>query len=118
MSDPQKQNDSKSLTDNSAKDANLHDRLDDLDAKLRDVAKEDETASSSPQGAAMGLAMRMGIEFVVAVLIGSAIGWQLDQWFGTTPFLLFIFLVFGFAAGTLNIIRSGRRIEELKRNKE
>lgn len=96
-----------------AQQGEIQTRLDELGRKL-DIIKgaEKKHQPSSSRGNALGIAMRMGSEFVVAVLIGGAMGWYLDQWLGTTPFLLFLFLMFGFAAGTRNIIRLARQMEE------
>lgn len=90
-------------------------RLNELGEKLDEARRpdpQDQAAQSS--GSGFGIAMRMGSEFVVAVLIGGAIGWYLDAWMGSTPFMLFIFILFGFAAGTLNIIRAGKRLNMAK----
>ncbi len=88
-------------------------RLDHLGKKLdrvRTVDKNDQ--HSDARGKGLAIAVRMGSEFVVAVLIGGAIGWFLDKNMGTTPFMLFVFLMLGFAAGTKNIIRAGKRLEK------
>lgn len=89
-------------------------RLHDLGAKLDQTQKADQQSASDEgsRGRGLAMAMRMGSEFVVAVLIGGAIGWYLDKWMGTTPLMLFLFVMFGFAAGTRNIIRAGRELEE------
>ena len=90
-------------------------RLNELGEKLDEARRpdpQDQAAQSS--GSGFGIAMRMGSEFVVAVLIGGAIGWYLEAWMGSTPFMLFIYILFGFAAGTLNIIRAGKRLNMAK----
>jgi len=51
----------------------------------------------------LGMVSSMGISVVVAIVIGIFIGMQLDKWFGTDPWLFFIFLFFGIAAGFRNI---------------
>ena len=56
-------------------------------------------------GQAMSLGFRVLAEFVAATVVGALIGWQLDEWFGTSPFLLILFLGFGVAAGFWNIYR-------------
>ena len=48
----------------------------------------------------------IGIEMGVALAIGMAIGWWLDRTFGTRPWLLVIFTVFGIVAGFRNAIRA------------
>lgn len=114
MSDTSSQENNEPESQSNDGEAHLQKRLDKLDEKLRDAKPDKGAEQEGPRGAGLAIAMRMGIEFVVAVLIGGAIGWQLDEWMGTTPFLLFIFISFGFAAGTLNIIRSGKRLEEMR----
>ena len=53
----------------------------------------------------LGVAMRIGIELVVAVFVGTGIGWLLDQWLGTKPWLMVVFFLLGAAAGFFNVIR-------------
>jgi len=57
----------------------------------------------------------IGIEMGVALAIGMGIGWWLDRTFGTRPWLLVIFTVFGIVAGFRNAIRAAnkemRRVE-------
>jgi ATP synthase protein I len=56
-------------------------------------------------GQAMSLGFRVLSEFVAAIVVGSLIGWQGDQWFGTSPVLLILFLGLGVSAGFWNIYR-------------
>jgi len=56
-------------------------------------------------GPAMSLGFRVLSEFVAAIVVGAAIGWQLDTWLGTSPFLLILFLGLGVAAGFWNVYR-------------
>ncbi len=62
--------------------------------------------SQAPQmtGAA-GIGLRVGIELVSALVVGVAIGFGLDRWLGTTPWLLILFIVLGGAAGVANVWR-------------
>ena len=53
----------------------------------------------------MGIALRVGIEMVSALLVAVAIGWALDRWLGTRPILLGVFVLLGGAAGVLNVWR-------------
>jgi len=36
---------------------------------------------------------------------GAVIGWLLDRWLGTKPWLILVFFILGFAAGLLNVYR-------------
>jgi ATP synthase protein I len=58
-----------------------------------------------PPGNALGLAFRIGVELISAIAIGMAIGWLLDHWLGTRPWLMIVFLFLGGAAGILNVYR-------------
>lgn len=50
--------------------------------------------------------MRLGTEFVAAILVGAGIGYLLDLWLKTGPWLMLVMLLVGFAAGVLNVVRS------------
>ncbi|MFH2012626.1 MAG: AtpZ/AtpI family protein [Pseudomonadota bacterium] len=41
----------------------------------------------------------IGLEMVISVVIGILIGWWLDRFFDTKPWLTVIFMLFGIAAG-------------------
>jgi len=53
----------------------------------------------------MGIALRVGVEMVSALVVAVAIGWALDRWLGTRPILLAVFVLLGGAAGILNVWR-------------
>lgn len=57
-------------------------------------------------GAAMALAMRAGGEFVAGIIVGGFIGWLLDAWLGTKPWLMIAFFFLGVTAGIVNVIRA------------
>ena len=59
----------------------------------------------------MGQAMKIAIELVVGVAVGGFIGWFLDKQLGTKPWLLVVFIVLGFCAGMLNVIRTAQRMQ-------
>ncbi|MFM1813828.1 MAG: hypothetical protein RLZ98_523 [Pseudomonadota bacterium] len=63
------------------------------------------------RGQAMGQAMKIAIELVVGVAVGGFIGWFLDKQLGTRPWLLMLFIVLGFCAGMLNVIRTAQRLQ-------
>ncbi|MSP89726.1 MAG: AtpZ/AtpI family protein [Alphaproteobacteria bacterium] len=88
--------------------------LDDLDARLRaarlasgveDKAVGDGTAGAGGERGALGLAVRVGVELVSALIVGSALGYGLDLWLGTKPWLMVVFFFLGAAAGISNVWR-------------
>ena len=54
----------------------------------------------------MALAGRVTTELVAGVVVGSFIGWALDNWLGTTPTLMVVFFFLGSAAGMMNVWRA------------
>ena len=68
-------------------------------AERRPDAKEPEPSS-------LGIAMRIGLELVVGVVVGAGLGLFLDRWLGTAPWLMILFFFFGTAAGFMNVIRN------------
>ncbi|MEQ1719050.1 MAG: AtpZ/AtpI family protein [Hyphomicrobium sp.] len=81
-----------------------------LDA-VKSRAKPVEDEASRRRGAAFGQAFRYAADLVVGVGVGGLIGWLLDQQFGTRPLLLILFVVLGFAAGLLNLIRAAQKAQ-------
>ena len=68
-----------------------------------------DTPASSVGGAGtsspMGIGVRVGVELVSALAVSVAIGWGLDWWLGTKPWLLGLFVLLGGAAGIANVWR-------------
>ncbi|MDQ3366930.1 MAG: AtpZ/AtpI family protein [Myxococcota bacterium] len=51
----------------------------------------------------------VGLELGLAVIIGLVIGIYMDRAFGTTPWLMLVWLVFGFVAGFRGVLRAVQR---------
>ncbi len=66
---------------------------------------EPGTTGSLPGGSTWGVGFRAGVEVVSALVVGVAVGWFLDRWLGTWPWLFLLFFVFGSVAGVLNVYR-------------
>lgn len=93
----------------SAEESELSERLRDLDRRLderRAVREADASLVSAPPRQGYGMAMRLGGDFVAGVVVGAALGWGFDRLFGTSPWGLMVFLLLGFAAGILSVLRS------------
>jgi ATP synthase protein I len=78
--------------------------------KLRSSLDQEKARSAGPKGLAdnsgMALALKLGSEFVAGVIVGFVVGYGIDVVFGTRPWGMIVFLLLGFAAGTLNVMRS------------
>ena len=74
--------------------------------------KKDHPEKSSKKGIFLGNAFKLGTELLAAVVVGTIIGFILDNWFGTKPLLIIIFFLFGAAAGILNVFKAAKRMQE------
>ena len=92
----------------------IRQRLDSLGEQLAE-AKSRHAPAPGPepqgQGAALVQALRLGIELVAGVAVGGFIGWWLDRFLGTAPFLMVVFLGLGAAAGIMNVVRTAKRMQ-------
>lgn len=96
-------------------------RLDRLEERLKAHRQIEEAKAGRPKSSTAGFAeaLKLGSEFVAGVLVGFGIGWFFDKGFGTAPFGMIVFLMLGFAAGVLNVLRSqGVVAEPMARLKE
>ena len=101
--------------DQSSDEAALSARLGSLDHRLsaiKDSRKIGTDQSGNEQDAArakasaMAVGLRLSSELVAGVLVGAALGWGFDRLLSTSPWGLIIFLLLGFTAGVLNVMRS------------
>lgn len=60
----------------------------------------------------LGRYSALGFEMALSVLIGLGIGYYLDKWLGTAPWLMILWLGFGFAAGVRSLFRAAKRSEK------
>ncbi len=88
-----------------------------LSARLRHLGKRlDQVRSANPvenaaprpkaDASAMARGLRLSTELVAGVIVGAGIGWLLDRWLGISPWGFIVFLLLGFVAGILNVMRS------------
>ncbi len=85
-------------------------RLRALGERLAEARRDrQEPESDAPRSSGLsgfGQAMKVGSEFVAGVIVGFVIGYTIDRLFGTGPWGMIVFLLLGFAAGTLNVMRA------------
>jgi len=74
--------------------------------------KKQALSDNEKRGSFMGNAFKLGTELVAAVAVGTIIGFILDTWFDTKPWLIIIFFFLGAAAGMLNVIKTANRMQE------
>ncbi|SVB32278.1 uncharacterized protein METZ01_LOCUS185132 [marine metagenome] len=74
--------------------------------------KKNKAKNNSSNAASLGKALKISTELVAAVVVGSTIGFILDNWFDTKPWLTIIFFFMGVAAGILNVIKSAKKMQK------
>jgi ATP synthase protein I len=101
--------------DKSPDEAALSARLGSLDHRLSGLRgsrkiETDQTGNEQDaaqvKASAMAMGLRLSSELVAGVLAGAALGWGFDRLLSTSPWGLIVFLLLGFAAGVLNVMRS------------
>jgi ATP synthase protein I len=97
----------------SSDEAALSARLGSLDHRLsaiKDSRKIGTDTSGNEQAqakaSAMAIGLRLSSELVAGVLVGAGLGWGFDRLLSTSPWGLIVFLLLGFIAGVLNVMRT------------
>jgi ATP synthase protein I len=88
----------------SARLKRLGEELGHVQSKRPTESSPDQPAASDPSAMARGF--RLSTELVAGVLVGAALGWIIDRWLGISPWGMIVFLLLGFAAGVLNVMRA------------
>ena len=87
---------------------NLKTRLKIAKSKLQ----KNKSENTDKKGIFLGNAFKLGTELIAAVIVGTIIGFILDSWFGTKPWLIIIFFFLGSAAGMLNVIKTAKLMQK------
>ena len=81
-----------------------------LDKKIQDFKKrekiENQDVSDEPEYSSAAAGFQISTELLAGIVIGLSMGYVLDKFFNTAPWLLAIFTIFGGAAGVLNIYKT------------
>lgn len=82
---------------------------DGFDARLKAAQARQQGKGAGDRGAlpsgSWGIGFRAGVEVVSALVVGVAIGFGLDRWLGTWPWLFITLFIVGSVAGVLNVLR-------------
>jgi ATP synthase protein I len=91
--------------------ADDHNKDDDsLDARIA-AAKAESARPSTADSQAEGRGWAIGAEFVVTILVSTFIGYFVDGYFGTKPWVMIAFLLLGFAAGTRRAMKTSKQFD-------
>jgi ATP synthase protein I len=85
----------------------------DFDARLKRARAErgqehepKAEQAAEDRGGAMSVGMRIGVDMIASILVSVAIGYFLDRWLGTKPWLMIVFLFLGAMAGGFGVYRA------------
>lgn len=101
--------------DKSPDEAALSARLGSLDHRLSEIRGSrkigtdqsgNEQDAAQAKASAMAMGLRLSSELVAGVLVGAALGWGFDRLLSTSPWGLIVFLLLGFTAGVINVMRT------------
>lgn len=90
----------------------------DLKARIERAKREEalpgdaEYASATRDMSQLSRGLRLGSEFVAAVLVGAGLGYLLDMWLRTSPWFFLAMVLLGFVAGVLNVVRAAAQMNQ------
>jgi len=92
----------------SARLGNLNHRLSEIrdSRKIRTDQPGTEGGNGAARASAMARGFRLSSELIAGVVVGAAIGWGIDHLLSTSPWGLIVFVLLGFIAGVVNVVRS------------
>ena len=97
----------------SSDEAALSARLGSLDQRLSKIRDSRKIETDQPGGgdgaaraSAMAIGFRLSSELIAGVIVGALLGWGFDRFLSTSPFGLIVFVLLGFIAGVVNVVRS------------
>ena len=79
-------------------------------AKKKIIKKQ--IKSNDSNATSLGKALKISTELVAAVVVGTTLGFILDNWLDTRPWLTISFFFMGVAAGILNVIKSAKKMHK------
>jgi len=81
-------------------------------ASRRSPAPDGNAQGGTSGASGYGKALRLSGEFIAGIVVGAGLGWFIDRLAGTSPWGLIVFLLLGFAAGVLNVLRVAGMVAE------
>jgi ATP synthase protein I len=91
-------------------------RLKNLEAKLASKVDAGNVDGEQQQANRKGnsLAVKLSSEFIAGILAGAILGYLFDEFLGTHPWGMIVFLLLGFCASILNVLRATGKVAEPK----
>lgn len=90
----------------------LEERRNSLEEKLKRARPDDEGTTESSEVSRKGYsqALKISSEFISAIVVGGLLGYLLDYFLPTKPWGMIVFVLLGFCAGVLNVLRTAGKV--------
>ena len=82
-----------------------------LEIAKKNISSSDKNSEGS-NAASMGKALKISTELIASVVVGSIMGFLLDNWFDTKPLLIICFFFMGVASGILTVFKSAKKMQK------
>ena len=89
--------------------------LKEIDVRLKIAKKkinDNKRKNNQSRSSVVGNAFKISTELVSTVVVASIIGFFLDSWFDTKPWLIIVFFVIGITAGIMNVVKSAKKMQK------
>jgi len=89
--------------------------LKEIDVRLKIAKKrinDNKRKNNQSRSSVVGNAFKISTELVSTVVVASIIGFILDSWFDTKPWLIIVFFVIGITAGIMNVVKSAKKMQK------
>ena len=91
-------------------------RLESLDERLDRLQQAEANRATKAQGDAGNRAGRLIVNQLIGGPLGGAVvGWLLDRWFGTAPWIMLTLMFVGFAGGLISVVRISKKQADANR---
>ena len=74
--------------------------------------KKKQIKNNGSNVASLGKALKISTELVAAVVVGTTLGFILDNWLDTRPWFTISFFIMGVVAGILNVIKAAKKMHK------
>lgn len=99
--------------------------LEDLEARVDKARAAHEArpgggsrSGDGPRRENVGVGLRIALDLVAGVVVGTALGWGLDRWLGTKPWFLIVGFMVGSAAGFMSVVRIAQAEDRARRERQ
>lgn len=97
--------------------------LTDLEKRLQQARGQQQPGRQGPngklagsgRGSDMGVGFRIVVELLAAVGVSIALGILFDRWWGTSPLMIILMALFGFASGTYTVYKTATNLERRRK---